>query len=222
MGERGTRKQFTLLLAVGPACYLSPKLVLPVGKGWQRRVGEPRVEEVREVVAVEFFGKVDEISDRRRTTTETIEPRAKDREEHVIAYLQSQRMQGEGAAAVHACVEESCWAGVSGRRRLRDSRPIEQSNFESIEVAIPSELDPKVFGVACESFVEPDVLPGGWAHVVAEPLVRNLMGHDRSIDPSPSTNEPLKMLRPCVSSAKLKLPSITMTPYSSKLSLIHI
>ncbi len=42
----------------------------------------------------------------------------------------------------------------------------------------PQALERQVFGIGSKAFIEPNVLPGGAGHVVAEPLVGQLVGRE--------------------------------------------
>jgi hypothetical protein len=109
-------------------------------------------------------------------------PGPQDTEEVPVADRQPQLVDGHGAPDVHRPVEQQLRAGVAddhAPERVVGRDPAVEGVEQLLGRAQALLLAPHPLRVLGEALVQPDVLPLGQGHAVAEPLVGELVDHHR-------------------------------------------
>ena len=140
---------------------------------------------------VRWAAKARKSPGRHRAATVLGDPVLEQREERVVADGQPQRVQRQRSALVDAVVEHQLRARVHehqvlvevGQLLLVVPRP-------PVGAVAARRLRPQPLAIAGEPLVQPDVLPPRQGHVVAEPLVRQLVGNQPDRAPVVATEVP--------------------------------
>ena len=140
---------------------------------------QPGRENSSSSLAGDPLGERDELVDGDVVALARLRPRRRSRKKSSSPIGQPQRVQGHRAAEVDGDVEERSGPGSPIVRSQNGSSagiPARKSKISSRSRC--PRLAPEPLRVGGEALVEPDVLPGGHRHAVADPLVGEFVDHD--------------------------------------------
>src|SRR4051812_23628168 len=164
------------------------------GHGRNRVAVDPGAQEIGQVLTRDIACDGDEVFRADGAAALALRPRPFDRAERLVADLLLESVQDQRTAAVHVVAEETEQVILSRKRHRSEVGPVlvrvgvlvaheRLERGEPVLLDLPGLLLPSALVPRGVALVEPDVAPAPRCDTVAEPLVRQLMHHDRLVEP---------------------------------------
>ena len=143
---------------------------------------QPGLEQLVQLLARDPLGQRDELAGGAVAAGPPRRPRPQDPEEVPVTHLVAEHLQGHGTTHIHRAGEQERDARVADDHvpeRVVGGEVVVEEVEDLLGGPRSSSSLPQPLGVGGEALVEPDVLPLGQGHAVAEPLVGELVHHQQ-------------------------------------------